>query len=104
MLFCGNADGSHVLPPFVVYKGKSLHSTWCKGGPEGAAYSVSASGWMESVQFTNWIKKFVDHKKTHHGDDFVVLFVDGHYSHLTYIVICLCKSNNVSQTSNYVTK
>ena len=42
---CGSASGIR-LPPFVVYKGKHLYSTWTKNGPAGAMYSVSESGWM----------------------------------------------------------
>jgi prepilin-type processing-associated H-X9-DG protein len=98
VLFCGNADGTHLLPPFVIYKAKNLHSTWCRGGPPGTAYSVSSSGWMETLQFENWIDKFVQHKHDHHGNGVVVLFVDGHYTHLTYNVRRLCKENNVCRT------
>lgn len=39
----GSASGRR-LPPFIVYKGKHLYSSWTKGGPAGAAYSVSESG------------------------------------------------------------
>jgi hypothetical protein len=96
VLFCGNADGSHLLPPFVVYKAKHLHSTWTYGGPDGTTYSTSLSGWMEAVQFENWMNVFMQHKNKHHGDKDVILFVDGQYCHLTYNVIRLCQDNNVS--------
>ena len=29
---CGNAAGLR-LPPFILYKGKHLYSTWTEGGP-----------------------------------------------------------------------
>ena len=47
---CGNGEGVR-LPPFILYKGKNLYDTWTKGGPAGAAYSVSQSGWMEEVNY-----------------------------------------------------
>ena len=95
VLLCGNANGSCLLPPFVVYKAKNLHDTWCKGGPDGTDYATSASGWMEKEQFENWMLKFVQHKVKYHKTKPVVLFMDGHYSHLTFKVAFLCKQNNV---------
>ena len=46
VLGCGSASGER-LPPYIVYKGKNLWTTWTKGGPAGALYNVSESGWME---------------------------------------------------------
>jgi hypothetical protein len=96
VLSCGNADGSCLLSPFVVYKAMHLHATWCYGGPDGTTFAVSPSGWMESQQFENWMKIFIVHKKHHHQDETVALFVDGQSSHLTYRVASLCRDNNVS--------
>ena len=30
-----------VLPPFLLFAGKDLISSWCKGGREGAHYGVT---------------------------------------------------------------
>ena len=46
----GCADGTR-LPPYVVYKGKNLWNRWIQGGPAGTTFSVSDSGWMESINF-----------------------------------------------------
>jgi hypothetical protein len=51
---------------------------------------------MEAVQFENWMNVFMQHKNKQHGNEDVILFVDGQYSHLTYNVIRLCQDNNVS--------
>jgi hypothetical protein len=56
VLFCVNANGSDLLPPFVCYKGKHLHSTWCVGGPPKTNYGASPSGWMETEVFYSWLK------------------------------------------------
>lgn len=96
VLCCGNADGSDLLPPFVVYKAKTLLSTWCQGGPAGTTYSSSTSGWMESLQFENWVAEFMVHKRNRHQNNHIVLFVDGHASHLTHNVIKACLENNVT--------
>ena len=50
LMFCGNATG-RCLPPYVVYKADHLWSTWCEGGPEGARYNRSKSGWFDSICF-----------------------------------------------------
>jgi len=77
VLVCANADGSHLLPPFVVYKSKYLHDTWCKGGPPGSSYGNSISGLMETNVFYNWLKNiYIQHKKKTHGDEYVALIMD----------------------------
>lgn len=95
VLVCGNASGSHIFPPFIVYKSKYLHSTWCSGGPKGTTYASSLSGWMEKSQFGNWMVTFIERKKQYHGDRKVILFLDGHASHLAFEVASLCLENNV---------
>lgn len=96
VLFSGSAYGK-IMPPFVVYKGKYLHNGWCTGGPTGTQYAVSPSGWMEDNVFENWLQDaFVPYKIKEVGDNQpVVLFMDGHASHLTYTTVNCAKSNNI---------
>ncbi|GFR98574.1 Pogo transposable element with KRAB domain [Elysia marginata] len=47
LMFAGTAAGE-LLPPYVIYKGECLWSTWCEAGPEGAQYGRSKNGWMDS--------------------------------------------------------
>ncbi len=38
-----------------------MYQSWTEDGPEGAKYTVSPSGWMEGLQFTEWFKEiYVD--------------------------------------------
>jgi hypothetical protein len=39
-LICISAGGQ-VLSPFILYAGKHLMDTWCKGGPDGTHYGVT---------------------------------------------------------------
>jgi hypothetical protein len=39
-VICISADGK-VLPPFILYAGKNLMNTWCRGGPIGSQYGVT---------------------------------------------------------------
>ena len=95
ILGAGSADGTR-LPPFVVYKGKNLWARWMNGGPAGAMYSVSNSGWMEGNNFLEWFTKLfipaVQNLTTKHH---VVLFFDGHHSHLTLDLIESARQSKV---------
>ena len=58
LMFCGCADGQ-MLPPYTVYKSEHLWSTWMEGGPQGARYNRSKSGWFDSTCFTDWFLTIV---------------------------------------------
>jgi hypothetical protein len=95
VLAAGAADGTR-LPPFMLYKGSNLYLRWTKGGPAGAVYGMSNSGWMEQDNFLEWFKKlFVPAVTLLTKSGPVVLFVDGHYSHLTLELIQHAKSHGV---------
>jgi hypothetical protein len=95
VLACSSASGE-IFPPFIIYKAKHLHDIWCKGGFEGTSYSVTSSGWMEQHAFTGWLKDvFIVHKKKIHGDEFVLLYLDGHSSHISFEIADICFQNNV---------
>ena len=95
ILACGCADGTR-LPPYVVYKGKNLWARWMKNGPAGCLYSVSDSGWMESANFLQWFTKlFIFAVRPMTETMPVVLFFDGHNSHISLKLIETARSNNV---------
>ena len=92
---CGSASGVR-LPPFVVYKGKHIYATWTKYGPAGAMYSVSDSGWMEKENYHCWFKKMFLPATSHLRETgAVILFFDGHYSHISIQLIKLSQESNV---------
>ena len=87
---------AHDLPPYVVYKGKNLWARWMKDGPAGCLYSVSDSGWMESANFQQWFSKlFVAAVMPMTMTAPVVLFFDGHHSHISLKLIEVARSNNI---------
>lgn len=96
VVFCFSADGN-MFPPTIVSKGQKVRVQ-----PEDKDLPVwracSTSGWMTSEVMLQWCKKLQsqlvqenilvensDHEK-------VLLFFDGHSSHLTYSVIKYCQS------------
>ena len=92
LLAAASADGTR-LPPYVVYKAKHLWNRWMKGGPSGTMYSVSDSGWMESANFLQWFEKMFLPAVRHMSP--VILFFDGHHSHLTLRLIEVARSSNI---------
>ena len=82
VLHCVNAKGQR-MPPYTVYKGKNMYDTWVKGGPKGAKFGVSESGWMQDFNFESWfINSFC--QEVSEFEKPVCLMFDGHNSHLTY--------------------
>ena len=82
VLFTGNAAGEY-LPPMIVYKGKNMYESWTLGGPDGCKFANTYSSWMEDHVFENWFHgSFVP--AVAEKEKPVVVFLDGHGSHLTY--------------------
>ena len=72
-----------------------MYQSWTEDGPTGAKYTVSPSGWMESLQFTEWFKGiYIEGTDKLEGPN--VLYVDGHSSHISLEVIDLAISNDTS--------
>ena len=92
---CAGAASGKVLPLYIVYKGQNLYQAWTEEGPEGAAYTTSAKGWMESPQFMDWFLKIFLPCTRDVSDKARVLIFDGHASHLSLGMIELAKANNI---------
>ena len=58
VMFTGNSEGA-VLPQYVVYKSVHLYDQWVQGGPPGARYNRSKSGWFDETTFTDWFFKMM---------------------------------------------
>lgn len=95
VLACGSASGC-TLPPFTVYKGVYIKKEWMAHGLAAALYGVSESGWMQGSNFLSWFKKLFIPAVSHllkTGP--VVLFVDGHHSHITVDLIAYAREKGV---------
>lgn len=94
VMFAGTASG-YCLPPYIVYKSEQLYHTWIEGGPKGAHYNCSRSGWFEGTIFEDWfystalpyLKKLGDRPKVIIGDNLA--------SHISVKVIEECEQNNI---------
>ncbi|CAL4077478.1 unnamed protein product, partial [Meganyctiphanes norvegica] len=96
VLFCFNAIGQ-MYPPYVVYKASNLYTTWALGGPAGAGFNISESGWMVNSVFEAWFENIYLPKSHEHAQgNHRLLIFDGHNSHLTFRTIELAMENNVT--------
>ena len=84
VLLCGNAAENY-LPPYVIYKGQlaKVFDTLMIGGPPDTGYNISRSCWMEEFVFEAWFKGVVL-KAVEDLPKPIVLFFNGHGSHLSY--------------------
>ena len=93
VLATGNAAGEY-MPPLVVYKAQYLNDTWTINGPKDATYAVTESGWMSDVIFEQWFwNSFIPHVSSTTKP--VIIFLDGHGSHLTYGTVKLAIKNQI---------
>ncbi|XP_063226845.1 uncharacterized protein LOC134533299 [Bacillus rossius redtenbacheri] len=93
VMFCGNAKGE-LLPVYVVYKAEKLWDTWMEGGPKGARFNRSKSGWFDSGSFEDWFFHLVLHRlKRQEGKK--LLIGDNLASHISKEVIAACQENDI---------
>ena len=94
IMFSGTASGE-LLPVYVVYKAKNMWNTWTVGGPKGARYNRSKSGWFDIESFTDWFKTIIlpwARKKA--GKK--VIIGDNLSSHFSPEVVRLCEEHSIS--------
>ena len=73
-----------------------MYARWTRGGPAGAVYGVSSSGWMEWSNFFHWFKTlFLPAVALLLKTGPVVLFVDGHHSHISLDLIQFARKEGV---------
>lgn len=86
--FCANGD---VTPPLVVFPNKRLPKDITSSVPDEWGIGLSDTGWMKSELFYDYIKNvfhpYLYKKKVTFP---VILFVDGHKTHLSLEVSELC--------------
>ena len=87
VLGCGCASGQR-LPLFILYKGKNIYRRWTTGGPAGNVYGVSESGWWFDRMFIPSVKLILSTGP-------VVLFVDGHHSHISVDLIMKARKTGI---------
>lgn len=90
-----SADGKYV-PPMLIFPYKRIPQAIAESVPENWGLGRSDSGWMTSQVFYEYISNhFLSYLKSNNIQRPVILFVDGHRSHLTKHVSQLCDDNGI---------
>jgi hypothetical protein len=96
-LECIAADGD-ALPPMIIFKAKNTNTGWIpKKMPSNWHFSTSNSGWTSNSHGFKWLRNVFEpesHEKS--GNRPRLLFMDGHYSHITGDIIALCMENDIN--------
>lgn len=79
------------IPPMIVFPYKRMPNDILESIPEGIKWEKSDSGWMTTEVFYNYIKDIFHPYLVEKEVQFpVILYVDGHKTHLTYSLSKLC--------------
>ncbi|KAK9754853.1 DDE superfamily endonuclease [Popillia japonica] len=90
VMFSFSAAGI-VTPPLVVYPNKRLPRAIIDKVPDDWGIGTSDNGWMKGEVFIDYIKNvFYPYLKKTNIEFPVILFLDGHKSHLSYQLSQLC--------------
>lgn len=90
VMFTFSASGT-VTPPMIIYPNKRLPQSVKDSIPEGWTYALTDNGWMKSETFLFYLESVLYPSLIKSGVVFpIVMFVDGHKTHVTYQVSTLC--------------
>jgi hypothetical protein len=93
---CASATGT-AIPPFIIFKGKSIQSTWVPSdAPLDWMTAVSPKGWTSNALGYKWLTENFDPQTREKADyRYRMLILDGHGSHLTVPFIRFCMRNRI---------
>ncbi|KAI4455538.1 hypothetical protein MML48_9g00007544 [Holotrichia oblita] len=90
VMFTFTASGQ-VTPPMIVYPYKTLPTNIAKFVPPGWGIGLSDTGWMKMDVMSDYIENILHPYLKNIGTIFpVILFLNGHCTHLSYKLSSLC--------------
>lgn len=91
VMFTFSATGV-LVPPMVIYPYKRLPNYIIQSVPEGWGIGATETGWMRSETFYEYVSNVLYPFLIKSGTKFpVILFLDGHITHLTLQLSNLCR-------------
>ena len=94
VLVCMSAS-AHYLPPLIVFPGQRFFKNILEGFEE-AVLGRSNYGWMDSDLFVMWLKTVLEQGLNERQVEMpVLLFVDGHTSHISQEASDFCVEKHV---------
>lgn len=101
VLFTVNAKGT-LLPPFILYWYERIPALVTSNLPKEWLAGNTEKGWMTAESFFNYISTQFHPWLVKNKIQFpVILFVDGHVSHLTLSLAQFCKANQIELIALY---
>ena len=100
-LLCGASAAGVALPPMIIFSKSFPGGSYKFDGPDDAVYAKSESGWIDSELFLAWMKKVF--LKYCGSQCPVLLFTDGHASHVNLDVIDLARENDIILSTPHTT-
>lgn len=88
-----NAIGNSV-PPFMIFPRVHFKPNMINGAPPGTQGRATASGWISSEIFLDWMKHFIHFTKPSKNSP-ILLIMDNHEAHISFSVVKLAKDNHV---------
>lgn len=100
VLFIASANGK-MLPPMILYDCKTTpRKQTLSKIPSGWVVGNTETGWMTAESFFHYILNgFIPWIKNNNIQLSVVLYVDGHVSHLSFPLMKLCIQNQIELTA-----
>lgn len=90
-----NASGKHA-PTLIIYPGQRLPPSERLKVPDDWAVAKSDNGWITGqVFFEYFANVFFEWLKNQNPKFPIIIFIDGHTSHLTYHLSLFCSENNI---------
>jgi hypothetical protein len=93
MLVQGIAATGCIIPPFLIFAGKVLISSWFSNLPHNWIIAVSPTGWINNNLALAWLKHFDVDTKASSAGAYRLLIIDGHKSHCSVDLQNYCKEN-----------
>lgn len=94
-LFTVNAAGQKA-PPLTLYKYKRMNQDVIQNAPDNWSIGKTGKGWMTAESFYEYIGNvFIPHLRKEGVELPVILFLDGHKSHLSLHLSNLCRENGI---------
>jgi hypothetical protein len=91
----GVAATGRVIPPFLIFAGKVLISTWYTDLPRNWVIGVSPTGWINNELALAWLKHFNAYTEASSAGAYRLLIIDGHESHCLVEFQDYCKENKI---------
>ena len=92
-MLCAASAAGFPLPPMIIYPKAYPGGAYTFEGPDDALYGKSESGYVDSELFTKWMEKIF--LKFAVPERPIILFIDGHKSHINLDVVDMARNNNV---------